>query len=376
MAPRSGFIIKNGPDVFGLVEEAEPDALDFNLLGNHRYGVLSGCLVQMGSGLNVAIGSGIVIVNGAILKVAAAQVTLADPGQSARFDLIYVNNAGSVGFIRGTASPNPVFPEYADDVTILASVFVQPGTSPTQLNITDKRVFLPERYRTALDAGTLLGSYQTASLTPRFEIDYSGQHRWGGGALLWESSPLTLSVHADLNVEGVIGANDLLVQHDITVGGNITSDNLQRGSGPPSGTANDGDLYQDTLNGGLWTMEDGVWQRLSTVPIPVGTVSGMMRDDEPMGWLKLNGQKTQESRAGGLWALHPEWLAGGLLQLPDYTACSLRQGPIGNKGGTPTSTLREENLPPHKHLRTPSGTTQPAGSHSHNASIQAAGPHG
>ena len=379
MAPRAGFIIKNAADAVSLTDEAEPDALDFNLLGNHRYGVLSGCDVTMGGGGSVSVANGVAVVNGAIMRTGGT-VTLPFAGSTARFDLIGVDSAGHVIYVRGSASPNPVFPEYGDDVTILAAVLMQPGVTPTQANVTDKRVFLPERYRTALDVGVLLGSYQVSNLASRFEIDYSGLHRWMSGALLWESSPLTISVHENINVEGVTSTDDLLVAGDATVGGNVSSDNLQRGSGPPVGSGTPGDLYQNTTGGGIWTWAGGAWQQLSTVPFAVGFVAAMMRDDEPAGWLLINGQQVQSSRAGGLWALHPEWIvgttAGPMLQLPDYSQRYLRGGPVGATGGSATITLREEHLPPHKHLPTSTGTTDPAGNHIHGITIDPVPHHG
>ena len=378
MAPRNGFIVRNAADVSSLLDQAEPDALDFNILGNHRYGVITGCVVTMGVGNSVSVTAGIVVVDGALSQTASTVLALPDPGATPRFDFIIATDTGNVGVIRGASSPNPVFPEYGENVTVLASVLVPPGTTLSQAHVTDKRVMLAPRYKRPLDGGIFLGSYRSSDLAPQYEVSYVGLQRWFTGSTLGETSPLTLTVHENLVVENDLTTEDLVVTDDATIIGDLTALNFRRGNGAPSGPGRPGDLYQDFTNGGVWTYDEG-WKAMATTPFEPGFIMESLRDDEPAGWLFLNGQDVEESRAGDLWDLKPQWRvstpSGPRMRVPDFTNRYMRQGPLGNEGGISTVTLTKANLPPHKHLDDVSGTTQPAGQHAHNITMQPGGQH-
>src|ERR1700760_589241 len=96
MAVRPGFLVPNAVDVGADLDLSEPDALDFNLLGNHRYGVLQGCDISVtGSSWVVNVTNGIWAVNGQLAS-GGGQVTLPHASSNLRFDLIVGDAAGHV----------------------------------------------------------------------------------------------------------------------------------------------------------------------------------------------------------------------------------------------------------------------------------------
>lgn len=388
MAPRNGFIVKNAADAPLYLDEAEPDALDFNILGNHRYGVISGCQVALGTNWSVTVTAGTAVVDGAVVNVATAPFNLPLPSPQPRFDLITVDGSGAVWYQRGTPSPNPIFPEYPEGLTILAAVYVDPGnTSSSAANVTDKRLMLADRFKRALDGGVFLGSYASAASAllsagaTQWEVDFQGKQHWNGGSLLWESGPQTLSVHSNLYVEGdLTTGDDLVVGDTLTVNGNLTASNFRRGVGPPAGVANPSDIYQDTANGGVYTYLNGTWQVLATTPFQPGFIMPSLRDGAPPpGWLVLDGTDVDQAHAGALWDLKPQWrvsTAGGpRMRLPNFTGSYMRQGPLGTSGGQTAVTLKTENLPSHRHLQSPTGSTQPGGDHNHEVVVNPGGRH-
>jgi hypothetical protein len=307
-------------------------------------------------------------------------VTLPTSSQDSRFDLIAVDQSGTIIYIRGTASPNPVFPDFGENIVVLASVLVRPGTTPPLTSdVVDKRIILPERFVTALDSGVLLGCYDPANaLAPKFEIDHQGKAVWSSDTRLFRSAAHTLRVEDNLVVGSGLTAESLQVNDDLVVGGNLAATNFRRGDGPPTGTGNLGDVWQNYRDGGLWTW-NGTWEVLSTVPIPAGIIMQSLLNSEPTGWLFLNGQQVDEERAGGLWDAFSQWQvstpAGMRLQLPDYTNMFLRQGTPGQIGGSAQVVLTTDNLPPHKHLGEQGQQMQPSGAHGHLVSQQPAGGH-
>jgi hypothetical protein len=109
-----GFTVPNTPDVNGVYDVAEPDAVDFNILGNHRHGVIAGCVAtQSGVSSTVNVSAGLAVVNGAVVSVSAQQALVGAALAEARFDLLVVSVSGQVSTIQGAASTNPVLPDTA-----------------------------------------------------------------------------------------------------------------------------------------------------------------------------------------------------------------------------------------------------------------------
>jgi hypothetical protein len=156
-----GFIIPNA-EGSASTKMAEPDQVDFNTLGNGRWGVVSGCSVSI-TGTIAAIGTpGIAVVDGSIVNVSSGQsVTLGAGGSQPRFDLVGVNAAGSIVSVSGTPAADPVYPDVPVDVTILAAVFCPVGSSTFNLFLSDKRkffqpVFVSTGTGTDTDSGNIL----------------------------------------------------------------------------------------------------------------------------------------------------------------------------------------------------------------------------
>jgi hypothetical protein len=188
MAARAGFLIKNEPDVGSNLDLAEPDALDFNLLGNQRYGVITGCEATVtGSSRDVTVAAGVYVVNGVPVRCTSRQTTLSQSSQDARFDLIVGDVAGFIFSIKGTESPNPVFPTYDDKVCVFAAVLILPGNAnPQQGQLTDKRIMVMERFATAItNGGHLLSNQDPTTLASMFRSARTA--RRGGGTPPWSA---------------------------------------------------------------------------------------------------------------------------------------------------------------------------------------------
>lgn len=166
------YIIPNATDVDGTkfiaLDQAEPDSLDFQILGDRSTGVLSGCAVtaSTSSGL-IAIASGFVALRGVVYEVSgdAGKALSAGPSSGYRFDAVVVRctpatNTATITIIDGVQSvTNPTYPKSAarlltttgvsistyitEDDVVLAMVFRQGATSPSNANIVDKRVNVP-----------------------------------------------------------------------------------------------------------------------------------------------------------------------------------------------------------------------------------------
>ncbi len=378
----TGFIVRNAVDAGSALDLAEPDALDFNLLSRHRYGVLTGCNISL-SGWNVTVTQGVAVVNDQLVAT-GGQVTLPTSSQQPRFDLIGIDQGGAVVYIRGTASPNPVFPDFGDNVTIVAAVYITPGQTPPDSvrDITDKRRFIPQRFLTTVDTGDIVSSYASSpTLTPRFTVSAVGRTEWATDTRMYRSAAKTLRIEDNLDVLKQVSADSMVVTHDLDVAGDITAGNLLNGQGPPGALAGTpGDLYQDQQNGGLWSYEGGAWLRLSTVPIQPGFIMASLGSDQPDGWLILDGRSVTKVDSGGLWNAFPQWrIDANNLRLPNALGMFLRQGPVGTSGGAATAPINISNMPAHTHIDKDSGgtvTTYANGAHTHIGTIGPGGDHG
>jgi microcystin-dependent protein len=98
------FIIPNATDIgskYLVLDQAEPDSIDFEILGNDQSGVVRGCEVSPTSsgGISaVSVTSGVVSLNGSLYSIATnPYLTVpANPGTgSARFDLVVARLSGT-----------------------------------------------------------------------------------------------------------------------------------------------------------------------------------------------------------------------------------------------------------------------------------------
>jgi hypothetical protein len=143
----AGFTIPNTPDAYNQ-NQAEPDSLDFQILGNHGNAVVSGCEVTPGpSGATVAVSAGEVIVNGVHYPVSASvSLSLTAYASSPFFDIVVGRLAsGTVSLVvlPGTSGANPVYPTITNNDVVLAAVWRPANTTPTTAMIVDKRLLVP-----------------------------------------------------------------------------------------------------------------------------------------------------------------------------------------------------------------------------------------
>lgn len=134
----------------GAGDQAEPDSVDFQILGNAACALVydpteypSNGAVSFSASWTLNVAAFHVISNGTHRTGASAQITLDAAESNPRFDLVVVKTDGTIGFRKGeTSSTNPVFPSLTAGDVVLASVYVSTaGLSSTK--ITDKRVFIP-----------------------------------------------------------------------------------------------------------------------------------------------------------------------------------------------------------------------------------------
>lgn len=166
------FIIPNAIDTTGSnrynsLDQAEPDALDFQLLGNRSTGVLSGCEVaaQTVANYTVTVTSGYVLLDGVVYPVSSnPSLSLPAVPSNNRFDILVARLVSGSMVLTVVSGPdsasNPSFPPTPDRMTttvgvpvntyinpdtdvILASVFRAGAASITKAHIVDKRVNIP-----------------------------------------------------------------------------------------------------------------------------------------------------------------------------------------------------------------------------------------
>lgn len=156
------FTVPNATDlVAGTIrslDQAEPDSLDFQAVGNRRNGVVSGADVSSVSSaagnptpayLNVTLSACEVVIDGVYGRITSnltAVIPAAPAGADTRFDVICAyNNGGTfqLDVVGGAASSNnPIFPTIPSSKIPLYAVYVKSGENsvdPAEL-LTDKRV--------------------------------------------------------------------------------------------------------------------------------------------------------------------------------------------------------------------------------------------
>ena len=166
------FIIPNAVDTssgskFENLDQAEPDSLDFEILGNAgRSGVVRGCEVTASStpsNATVELSSGVVVIDGLPHAVAATTVSLPASPTETRFDLVVARANGTSADIIVIAgnddATNPSFPQSRktlandgdydntihvdlDSEVVLAALYRSGPNTVTTQRITDRRLLL------------------------------------------------------------------------------------------------------------------------------------------------------------------------------------------------------------------------------------------
>ena len=144
----TGFIVPNA-NQFGVsiqsLDQAEPDSLDFEIVGNNRYAVLSGLSASFLAASNgsAIVAGGEVIIDGVYGSVPGTTLTFTAPSANPRFDLIVAQNSAgtfSLNTVVGTAdATNPVFPAIASTQIVLYALYRKSGETFGNNSVVDKR---------------------------------------------------------------------------------------------------------------------------------------------------------------------------------------------------------------------------------------------
>jgi hypothetical protein len=154
----AGFTVPNASEygtTIQSLDQAEPDSLDFQILGNHNYGVLSGADITVYSIDNgsAALTASHVYVNNHYGYVSASTVVFDAPDSDARFDIVVAVRVDATtfnyGVVKGTPdATNPIFPTVSSDKLPLYAIYRKSGVTLNTLSVVDKRMFLNTSHRT------------------------------------------------------------------------------------------------------------------------------------------------------------------------------------------------------------------------------------
>jgi microcystin-dependent protein len=160
-------LIPNAADTVGVrydvLDQAEPDALDFEILGNlgRTYVYSGGQVTSTGSATAVAVAACICVIDGYIITAnAVASQALPTAPSDKRFDLVIIrkvtNTTGTVMVLQGiNSATNPTYPKSrslitttfdpalnfdADTDVVLAAIYRPASSVITDARIVDKRV--------------------------------------------------------------------------------------------------------------------------------------------------------------------------------------------------------------------------------------------
>lgn len=176
----SGFTIPNTPEAPANQNQAEPDSLDFQILGRQNSGVVSGLTVTPGTGTAVNVASGEIVLNGVYYSVSSSSnLALTTYTTLSFFDIVYVRVSGSTASVFVQAGPQTTNPRYpltgtgtgeinlATDV-VIAAVW-RDGTAVDANRIIDKRIFVrstTSRTGTTATGGSPADTFVNTSWTP------------------------------------------------------------------------------------------------------------------------------------------------------------------------------------------------------------------
>jgi hypothetical protein len=357
-----GFFVPNAQDVT-KPELAEPDRIDFNIAGNARWGVITGCVVSV-TGATASCTAGTALVNGKLVDVVAGQnASMGTGGTQDRFDIIGVDKDGVLVTVRGTPSLDPVFPDPPIDVTVLAAVLCS-GSGSYSDNVIDKRNMLADSLKTKLspDADLLMNRNGSGNL---FHIDGAGKTSWQGDVSIERSAAGTLRVTSKLTIDDTLAVGGTTsMAKSLTVVEKIYSSNLRNASALPADAAgNPGDIFQHSVNGKGYLHQNGKWEEIATLKssVPTGTVITSLQPPSYMtslGWILLDGGVITETEAGALFTIpalavfiNTPPSGPRTMTLPDARRRVMLFNPdnVAHVGGQFNFLIGVPNLPPHKH---------------------------
>lgn len=333
------YIVPNATDIGSLyndLNQAEPDALDFQILGDRSTGVLVGCEVSATpvASTSVSVTDGYVALKGVVypLQKGGARIAfntiIALPSilsNNKRFDLVVgrlTNGSMELTVLYGQESEtNPTFP-----------------ASPSRLGVIPAD---PARY-----------------FNPETDVILASVYRVGG--------------------------NTTTQAHIVDKRVNVMSTTMIRGAAVPSPSFGlDGDFYYRLNSGpgtsGLYLKKNGIWIELILesdfrAANPIGAIMMWPGNTPPSEfyWKECNGQTLPKSEYPELFSVlgtsHGADTAT-TFTLPDLRNKFVRgSSAVGTTGGSDLVTLGVENLPSHSHGM--NDHTHNIGSHTHNINVQ------
>ncbi len=313
------FIIPNAVDTssgskFENLDQAEPDSLDFEILGNTgRSGVLSGCAVtSISSSTAVAVSSGTIVINGAPYSIsAAASLAMPTAPLGTRFDLVVARvSSGVASLVVVQGDDDDTNPEYPKTSNTIVGTF-----SPTTNVNLDTDVVLAAIYRQGTQVIT----------TSRI----ADKRTFQSSAIFDQSSSAPTSV---ISPSPVVDAGRLFYR-----------------KAAPSGTSSG--VYVKGIYGEWYELARNIGPHL-----PIGAVVAWpSKGSLPSGFIEANGQSLLTTDYPALFAAYgyTHGGSGSSFQVPNLNGKSLKGTTDVNLVGTPvgsdTVTLGVNNLPAHNH---------------------------
>lgn len=327
------FVVPNATDTvsgqkYSVIDQAEPDSLDFEVLGLRLSGVVSGCEVtaQTVPNLTVQVAGGTIMANGVTYSLSPnASYSLPTSPTNNRFDLIVARVSGGSAslttLVGEDSSTNSTYPQSKSRVISPNSTHFDPDTD----------VLLAAVYRSGGSAIT------TARIVDK------------------RTSHLTTTPFRGTGVP------------DVAVG-------------------TTGDLYYQTdspISSGLYVKRNSEWCELAKVGTdtgqPIGSLMFWPAGSEPdaASWLEANGAAISRTSYAALFGVYGTTYGEGngttTFNLPDYRGFYLSGLPAGRQLGTTYGnnanqvTISTGNLPAHSHGA--SGiTVSSASAHAHTMS--------
>jgi len=342
------FIIPNAVDTssgakFENLDQAEPDSLDFEILGNTgRSGVLSGCEVtSISSSTAVAVSSGTIVINGAPYSIsAAASLAMPTAPLGTRFDLVVARvSSGVASLFVVQGDDDDTNPEYPKTSNTIVGTF-----SPTTNVNLDTDVVLAAIYRQGTQVIT------TSRIADKRTFQSSA---------IFDQS--TSAPESEVSISAVADAGRLFYR-----------------KAAPSGTSSG--VYVKGIYGEWYELARNIGPHL-----PIGAVVAWpSKGSLPSGFIEANGQSLLTTDYPALFAAYgyTHGGSGSSFNVPNLNGKSLKGTTDINLVGTPigsdTTTLDIDNLPAHSHgLNNHTHTLSHTHSinHSHTGSASSAGNH-
>lgn len=386
MADKTGYYIPNATEAGIDVEQAAPDRIDFNTLGNQRYGVIEGCALNYADPIGVGSGVNIVVVDGAPHSFNDTTVPKPIPGANDRFDLIVYDSTAGVVTVPGTQSNDPVFPTLSDTQTLLGAVWVPTGGSGDSSDLVDKRVMLTGALVSSVGDSDAMIQNTRGPGDVRFQVNGDGRMTWRDVSL-YRASAGKLATDKTLRAQNLEITNNASVVKDLVVQGLLSGANFTFGNGAPTSSQGSvGYLYiQQNSGGAVWFKTANGWTKIlgdiggadpvSGTP-PATVISSVLPIGHAFlaGWLPMTGLEYSKDTIGRLYDLRgiapfSDWWNAGpeTMTIPDMTDRTVFGGTNGELAGSNLASIAQANLPAHKHFS--DTNTESAGGHQHSSSI-------